>query len=613
MISIRTGWLAMTASLCLLIIVSYINSQITTRKAELESYSNTFRFEIASAKHALSEKSFEIAQDQTLTDAVNMGHSNSFSSKLSGWLESEKFTHVGVYNKKCGEIFQNSLKQQSKNICDQQQTDQLYWVENGGSPIISITRNLGSEHLVSLGLIVDKPWVEAALGNLESKYLGLMQPDIKADLEKAGAFLNYSTSHEPILFDNHFLTKHLKHVTAPFQKDRTSETPFLIVFICATAILIFGYINQKTVLQTKILETKALVSQHANKLGLDSRANERLVLSEWESRVKELSEKFVEESEKVDNLNIQVRELELAAVEHSKNEAVSLQIGRSLSKMIDNLEVQKESLDVIKTCLDVGIKDNVKTIKTTTHEWNEKVLEKGPRKFLRSSFETVSKQSPEMSIFEYEIGEIIKKGSHLEGALIAMSKELTTLKSKENWTRRIYLYWQSLIGLDHKSAEIKKVSDPVNQAIAQVEVTASEIVSIDMPNWTEPPVTIHIPSQILTCILYEVMDGLLSKDCSNKINIHYRSGSMRDQIVISKVVDKHQSLQTENPRLNDALNRARSFAKIYGVTVKPLAGTGQYTAISIAWAPHSGPSIERQQITYQKTRDQQFENQSLPV
>ena len=55
---------------------------------------------------------------------------------------------------------------------------------------------------------------------------------------------------------------------------------------------------------------------------------------------------------------------------------------------------------------------------------------KGPRKFLRSSFETMSKENPEKSVFEDEIFHVISDTGNLEGSMIALIKELGAIEEK---------------------------------------------------------------------------------------------------------------------------------------------------------------------------------------
>ena len=125
-----------------------------------------------------------------------------------------------------------------------------------------------------------------------------------------------------------------------------------------------------------------------------------------------------------------------------------------------------------------------------------------------------------------------------------------------------------------KKMKLKKISDSIKQAISQLKISNIENLSVETPSWIEPLVTTKAPASVMTCMLYETMAGLADTDSDNKLVIHYKSGSLRDQIVITKLNGKLELTKEHSNKIQNAISNANSFAFAYDVGVKLLAGTG---------------------------------------
>ena len=333
-----------------------------------------------------------------------------------------------------------------------------------------------------------------------------------------------------------------------------------------------------------LLEYKSKIDAEANKLGVSTNNELGNIFAIWEKRFEETSCKTLEQTQIISALEKDLKSLKNELADQSRIEAVNLQILRSLNALCNNLESQRDGLDTIDSLLTFTAKKNLSHIRQITADWQFQIDMKGPRKFLRGGFEVESSTDSKTSKFEAEINNVITQTGNLEGGLIAIIKELRSLEEKGRWTRKIINYWSSL--LNDSEGQNQKISASIHQAISQVRLIKTRKFSVETPSWTEPLITSQAPSSIMTCVIIESLTGMISEH-NNQILIHYRSGSMRDQLILTKLSGKTIFSKDDFKNLQASIDNANSFGKSYGLNIQILAGTDDHISLSISWSVSS--------------------------
>jgi hypothetical protein len=583
MLSKKVGWGFLVSTVAVFIIIHSLNSFIDNRKKSLGSYSQKITEELQHAKLRLSEKSTSLVSDNSFNESVRQNFVNSYKSVLSGHLNKQFLTNVGIYNKNCGLIFQDSINDNNSNLCRPKNLNKLYWVTNNNHPTLSITRQLASGDLLSMGLKVDESWLASIVGNFSKKSLKYNLPKFKKEFESLGAVISPSGINQPIISDDHFFSKNIPSLVHPAKTENFSNLPFFILSLCAMIYLLLCYLHDKAELETKFTELSNTVKIQSNKLNITNAKDISDILLAWENRLSDTSSSLLEKTHIIADLEKDLLEFEATLIDQTKNEAINIQIVRTLDAFARNLEDQKDSIDTIESLLKENSKLNLADIRQKVADWQFQIDIKGPRKFLRSGFETMSVENPSISKFEDDITKIIADTGNLEGGLIALINEVQSLEEKSIWTRKIIKYWNSLLSEDSNISKSQKLSETINQAIAQIKTTSPHKFSVETPSWTEPLLSTKAPSSVMTCMIFETLGGLITETDENKIIVHFRSGSMKDQLIVTKLDGKHAFSKEDSKVLQRAITKASSFARAYGIKVKLLAGTGNHISVSLSW------------------------------
>ena len=140
------------------------------------------------------------------------------------------------------------------------------------------------------------------------------------------------------------------------------------------------------------------------------------------------------------------------------------------------------------------------------------------------------------------------------------------------------LYWNGLLNEHVTENQQVKLSDSISQAISQIKMTTKAPLSVEMPSWSEPLVSSKVPAPVMTCLIFECLNGLLSPEDENKIVIHFKSGSITDQLVVTKLNGKLGLSKEEASTLQVGVNNANSFAHAYELMQSP-CGTGNHISL----------------------------------
>lgn len=586
MVTKRVGWALVIISACLFFSIITLNSLLKSRQIELSEFAQKYSYELASAKSNLSAQSSSIAEDATFLDNLKNQLVNSYSSNLSGFLLSESITNVGVYDQNCGLIFQNSLNKENLNTCRHKKEGKLYWIKNEDASTLSITRKLSSGHLVSFGLKISETWIQSILGDLGQNSLKVSYLEKESEILSLGEPIASYSPGEPIISDDNFITRHLASIISPLKVNTISSVPFFLFSLCAMVYLILSYIQDKASLENQMSKYSEAISYQSEKLNLAGQTNLVEIFSAWEKRFTDISTNLISKTHEITELENELKAIQEILIDQTKNESVNIQIYRTLSALVENFGRQKDTIDTIGALLHSGAAKHLTSVQQRMTDWKFNIDMKGPRKFLRSGFETMSSQNPNISIFEEELQDVLSGAHHLESSVIALIKEIKELESSTAWARKVLVHWENLLNEEPESKTGEKsikISDSISQAISQLKIVNREPFSVETPSWTEPLFTAKAPSSVMVCLLFEAMNGLVTKDCENKIAVYFRSGSLRDQILVTKKLAKKDLSKEGSAKIQSAISKANSFAHAYDMKTKLLAGTGDHLTISISW------------------------------
>lgn len=582
MLTKRVGWTLFASSCLIYIFSNTLNKTIEGRKSELEVATDTYNFEISAAKISLAKYSAELSGDKAFDASIRKGLTNSFSSRISELLEIGNLSHVGIYDKNCGQIFQNSKKYESINLCRPSRLNSLYWLKRQTYSVLTITDKMPSGNLISLAIAIDKNWLKSALGDLNQRSLTISVAPFDS---KSASLLNVPLPNEPYVYDTNMITKHFgSALSAKGSSQAIPELPIILFMVLSTLYLAGAYIKDKSDLENELENIRDIASHQEAKLGLSQEQyNISEIFSEWDKRVSDISTKLLNKTHEITDLKSEIDLLQKSLIDQTRNEAVSIQIIRTISSMIDSFNSQADSIDTIQDLLEVSSIPNLTSLMQKITDWKFNIDMKGPRKFLRSSFETKSVNNPEISIFEEDISQVITQSTNIESVAIALLKEVKSVDEQNKWIKKMLLYWNGLLNEHVTETQQVKLSDSISQAISQVKMTTKTPLSVEMPSWSEPLVSSKVPPPVMTCLIFECLNGLISPEDENKIVIHFKSGSITDQLVVTKLNGKLGLSKEEASALQVGVNNANSFAHAYELNAKVLAGTGNHISLALSW------------------------------
>lgn len=582
MLTKRVGWTLFASSCLIYIFSNTLNNTIERRKTELEIAADTYNFELSAAKISLAKYSAELIGDKAFDASIRKGLINSFSSRISELLEIGSLSHVGIYDKNCGQIFQNSKKYESINLCRPTRLNSLYWLKRQTYSVLTITDKMPSGNLISLAIAIDKNWLKGALGDLNRRSLAISVAPFTSD---SASLLNVPLTNEPYVYDTNMITKHFgSAVSAQGSSQAIPEIPIILFMVLSTMYLAGAYIKDKSDLENKLENIRDIASHQEAKLGLSKEENNIADLfSEWDKRVSDISTKLLNKTHEITDLKSEIDLLQNSLTDQTRNEAITIQIIRTISSVIDNFKSQADSIDTIQDLLEVSSIPNLTSLLQKITDWKFNIDMKGPRKFLRSSFETKSANNPEVSIFEEDISQVIAQSTNIESVAIALLKEVKSVDEQNKSIKKMLLYWNGLLNEHGKELKQLKLTDSINQAISQTKMTTKAPLSVEMPSWKEPLVSSKVPAPVMTCLIFECLNGLISTEDENKIVIHFKTGSITDQLVVTKLNGKLGLSKEEAAAIQAGVSNANSFAHAYDIDAKLLAGTGNHISLALSW------------------------------
>ena len=166
----------------ILFLSAYSLEEYLEKKRSPQKVSKRYSQQITNAKIDLSKESKTLTEDQSFTDSVARNHLNTYTSRLTALMRAGHISHVGLYNKNCGIIFQTSSNRKSSNNCRHKKVNQLYWIKTQSASILNITRSLPNGNLLTISQQIDRSWVNTSIGNLEQFDLTLTYPKYKVIL-----------------------------------------------------------------------------------------------------------------------------------------------------------------------------------------------------------------------------------------------------------------------------------------------------------------------------------------------------------------------------------------------------------------------------------------------
>ena len=181
---------------------------------------------------------------------------------------------------------------------------------------------------------------------------------------KSASLLNVPLPNEPYVYDTNMITKHFgSALSARGSSQAIPELPIILFMVLSTMYLAGAYIKDKSDLENELENIRDIASHQEAKLGLSQeKTNISEIFSEWDKRVSDISTKLLNKTHEITDLKSEIDLLQKSLTDQTRNEAVSIQIIRTISSMIDSFNSQADSIDTIQDLLEVSSIPNLTSL-----------------------------------------------------------------------------------------------------------------------------------------------------------------------------------------------------------------------------------------------------------
>lgn len=563
------------------------------RKATLlegvEKYENALEFERQSLVGAFTD----LEDDLSFLNDLTANHRNGIDSKLQGVYANRGLAFLGLYSSDCRPIRTLGQKHSKVSECSLSNSGKLIWYQEKLVSLFTLIHKLPSGHILKTGKKIDRTWLSDARVSTAASHIDFIF-GAEISSETFGARLNYPAISEPILADVHPLSKYLAPIMSPTSAEKINSLPAYLGLVCLCLYIYMIERQNRRSAQNKLSHLSGILREkirHTNQKEESPHVDHSFSATQLAEKLEKLEEDILHKNEENADLRNKIKALTIEAAELEAQEAQHTNIIRSFPQMYEKIKSQMESLDTVKSLL---IKDCTKISqqqRSILGRWESEIHSKGPRKFLRSTFETRSEDDPEKSQFEEESAELTQLSNKLQTNIISASAEYERLERDFNQFYELFSYWSVVLSVAPQKTPQTKLSLIVAQASTQMQMMSPCKIQVETPGWTEPLYTTKAPPSILTYVIIELGLSLANVTQSEKLvhlSLFYRSGSIKDMIILSKYIDQKTG-KIDPEKISKATARLNKFLTAYDLTVKPIAPTANSYNLAISWTPSVRP------------------------
>ena len=536
-------------SLCLLLISFFLNSLLSDRKLQLESYSSSLSNEFNIHKSQIGSLISDLAGDQILISGVNDNLTNTYSSQLKNIVRSQLLdTNIAIFNEKC-EVFYHVKTDDPLNICLKGQLDQITWVDDLDAKLLVISKNLGMDHIITVSYRFDIDYFYALAKSINVDYLKVLlnnipyNPDYHHNIylntsqsmylnnsKYLGDLITYVQDFSPRVYDNHPIAKYFKDQILIFSDKKFPENSFLFIVLAAVLtfmLLIFLYyygmlIKYKDKLS---LYNKFIVSEI---IALDPKKDPKkqifsleFLINSYKNRLKKSRLVNADHRKSIDYLKNSLESLHKQMSQLALYKALIWEVERNANLINKQSQIQDDIVTSIDDQIKLLYQIYSADLSNVLSRWQKDINSMGYRKFLRTYLEVQSTSDSNVSLFASDVDIMIDGSEKIRNLISSIGRDCNSFIDKKKNFKSLISHWSALFSEQIDSIDLYTL---INHTMWQIRQNNNISVEMQMTHCVE--LNAKLPKsfvQMMRCILYESIFSVINRKCHNSIYWQYLS------------------------------------------------------------------------------------------
>ena len=546
-------WLCFYLSFVALLTIVSLDGFFDHRRKILELFIDDLHQDISFHISKISSYAHQLSSDQILINSVDNGLANTYSSDLKNLIDPDTITDIGIYDKSCGVFFEVSIEH-PRSICSVQSIDQVQWISNYNEKgektekILAITKKLGENNLISVGYKPDF-YHTKLVDHLQVDEVAIAEA-YQFDLNKS--YLSYLYSFEPVIIDNHPISKYYHRYTAPYSSNSLSSAPYLVILMCCVLLLFYYYHRKLSQYRAKFITNHQLIKKELINInpGLSVFTLGQLIDS-YKKKLKKIKIVNCDHRKKIDylstsleSLNKQMSQLALYKAliwEVERNAQLLHQESFNQDLIIDNIDHHIKTIHKIYTFNDSNI----------LARWRKDIDSMGYRKFLRTYLEVPSKENSTKSVFAHDL-DILSAGSeNIRNISMAISNGCKEIYDQSRNYKMLIKHWSTMFSQDNSKIDTNSL---IYHTLWQIRTNYNYKINLQVTDAQE--LKNHLPksfAQMIRCVLYESISYIIKGDKETSLYFQFLKQPVNRILITARYSDylTNQSLSSSASNSKD--------------------------------------------------------------
>ncbi|MBP6217051.1 MAG: hypothetical protein KA436_00525 [Oligoflexales bacterium] len=568
-----------------------VNQYLDETWLGLEKSKEAFSFALHSTRMTLSSHIDNLAMDTSVLSPIELGLPNSMQKNMLGRIKYGQIDQILLLDEQCEPLSKAHYKKVPNPSCPIQEGFQ--WGQTGipDQLFLSFSKKMklaeNKNFWLTGQVLLDHDWVQTypflkeALSLSELHVVAVAENSV--DLGRRFFFVegSGSASIRPALFsESHVYKEVLKEKIQVFKTPLGNFVTLLFCLLASMFILVaIRRSQQEERLAAQIPKDEPNFAPYKG-LSADT--------SSESSERNPLSSKLKEQEFLLHDMKARIKTFEDLFNEPSLGISLKNSVEKHILLLMEKLQSLEHGLEDIRVCLDSGLEEKTGEILSFLRNWKEGIDQFGARKFIRTLYETPSRQHVSLTELDEQI---LYLSSHLESLLSFFSIikiEFSKLSEQSKWPYSLFSNWYGFTVVDQDQMESSSFEHVTQKAqeILQLEL---EYVPFKLRVETVGNLVLPIPPNpsLWVAVFFKLFQAIRAQNSlrDKSLTLVFKQRERDElQMLTLSIVDERGlvNFQRDEKYLRQ-IREASRLLEAFGIRVTQLPTVEGSYAIAISW------------------------------
>jgi len=590
---------------------SVFDAHLQNRRAEVIEAREAYVMALSNTRNQLHRLVENVATDKSLKFNLDMKLEHSIKSTLDAQLQTSALDQLTLMTASCDPIAKSSKSRYVPYKCPDSKkvNTNFFWISNEGSPSLALIRSLTD--------INGTPMFLMGIVHINQNWLSTF-PELATNLERLkftiagegvviydGSTLDQNFFAAPLISQHNFDRYLLKSDTGKINYNR----PFLLTCLTLALLLCMFVVAREYVFNQKLKKAGHDLIEWAKSIspigsfivpgktpivatGIPAKdlssAKDLLgrALTLKNEHMHAIAQKRDLAETQVKSLKEEILTLQKRLSELAELDSLAIQLGNTSESFLEHVQTMNLNAEDVADIVGTDIAERGGMLHNMLMEWQEGVVERGSRKFIRSLSETPGR-TKESSLLDEQIITIATLAGEISDQAIHASILAHKIAETSSFTARIAGLWRGIA--------LKTNADKVCHSLIPVIEAAQEVVGQNrsyrtvqfqnLLNDSEAKQIPDIPVSLWQSALYQIYASVaeLSSGKPARVVTRMRKDGAKRMLIVQIVATENHILPQRTQRQTYLLEVAKSVLTPFTVQVAALPALEGPFPIAMTW------------------------------